>query len=105
MPGDTTERAVIYVRDNGDPDDVRRRVDECLGHAGRRGYQVQRMVIDPDGRHWPEMHDIGVRREAEVLVIPSRSELPKDRVPRIECVDEQPDRPRRRRRRGRFRRS
>lgn len=76
-------RGIIYVRDGPL---MARHCERCFGYAAERRIEVIRVVKDPDGRHWPDIHDTAVHGGTDVVILYDRAELPPDRVPRIEVV-------------------
>lgn len=103
MRADRAERAVIYI------DVVRSSIDAaraaCLAHCDERGYQVVATVRgDNTGRAWRDgVLAMLMSGTADVVVLSSRADLPKERRPRVEFADEvaQPGGPGRHRRRPR----
>lgn len=74
-----TTKAIIYLRSwqHG---------PECLDYCKAVGYQAS-VVYDPEGTRYDQAFAAVLRGEAELIVVWSVSELPPDRVPRVEPVD------------------
>lgn len=79
------ERAIVYVPD----DDMERCTILCLEYAQRVGYLVVGVVV---GR-WNDAQSMVLAGVADLVIVADRAQLPPDRTPRIEVVDEhdQPD--------------
>lgn len=85
----TTLRAIIYVAADGD---VIRAEAACLEYCERHLYEVVALV---HGDHAAELWNGGITAMlanggADVVVVWTRSELPAQRLPRIEVVAEEP---------------
>lgn len=74
------ERAIIYVPD----DDMERCTILCLEYAQRVGYLVVGVVV---GR-WNDAQSMVLAGVADLVIVADRAQLPPDRTPRIEVVDE-----------------
>lgn len=71
-------RAIIYC-----PDGRRGCEQRCRRYCESKGYTVVEVVTDADGG-WRYVQAILNARQAEIIVVPSRDDLPPDRVPRLE---------------------
>lgn len=80
------ERAIIYVPS----EEMEHCAIVCLEYAQRAGYVVEGVVV---GR-WRDAQLMVLGGAADVVIVADRAQLPPDRTPRIEVVDEstQPDR-------------
>jgi hypothetical protein len=77
-------KAVIYVAGRVG----KRREPECVSHCDREGYTLKALVRDDTvGVRFREVVAMMHRGEVDVVVTPSLSLLPPDRVPRIEPLD------------------
>lgn len=76
-------KAIIYVP----LADLTRSAIACIQYAAAAGYHVAGIVVD----RWDDAQSMafGGRGLAEVVVVAERSQIPRDRVPRIEVVEEQ----------------
>lgn len=61
---------------------------EMQAYAEQHGYVVRHLV-----RHWPEVEALLHLDDQLVVLVPTRGHLPPDRLPRIEIIDEEPQRP------------
>jgi len=77
-------RAAIYVAGRLG----RRQEDRCLERCEQGGYELVALVRDDTtGIRFGEVAGMAMRGEIDVMVTPSLSLLPQDRVPRIETLD------------------
>lgn len=60
-------------------------LNRCATYASKRGYLVVAVAA-----HWDAAMDVIFAREAEVVVIGRRRDMPPDRIPRLEVVSEAP---------------
>lgn len=81
MVEDPRPRAAIYVRRLDD-------VDACHSHCEARGYRTVGLVYDPAGERYHDLAEAALRGEMEVIVIRRMSDLPADRMPRTEVVED-----------------
>lgn len=87
-------RAVIYIAAYlvGDQELIRWQ-GLCVEYCRQRGYELVALVTDVRaGRQWADVLRVvhgEVDGGAEVIVVPDRSHLPPERVPRIEAVAEE----------------
>lgn len=77
-------RAVIWIADD---EEWARYTARCLDYCTRLGYEVAAVVEQRAGGRWEDVYTMVVTDgRAEVVVVASRDQLPRDRVPRIEAV-------------------
>ena len=77
-----TERAVIFMPSAADVAGAH----ACMRFAEARGYRLEGLVA---GR-WQDVAEMMAERLVEVVLVAHRYQLPPDRTPRIEVVDEEP---------------
>lgn len=81
---DRPERAVIAIP-TGDDHDRWTRI--CHDYCTAAGYEITAIIYLPDG--WPGAMALLLGLDAEVVVVAARDHLPRDRIPRLEVVNEQ----------------
>lgn len=87
--GSRHARTVVYLRDTEHRDRDQRR---CLDYCRQRRYIVVALVVDDaDGSRWADAARMLATGEAEIIVVPDRSHLPPDRIPRVEACGERGD--------------
>jgi hypothetical protein len=77
--------AIVYIPAGLDAGDWSR---EAQSYADHRDYVVRHLV-----RHWREVQALMRINDQLVVLVSTRGHLPPDRLPRLEIVDEQEDRP------------
>lgn len=80
-------RAIVYVDGTLDHNTAKRR---CLEHCEARGYRLVSIVeeTDDDVSHWRGAFAALAAGAADVLVVATRGDLPRDELPRIEVAGE-----------------
>ena len=80
---DPMPRAIIYLRELR-PD------CRCPEYAAERGYRLSGVVVDPDGTRYPQLLDGAIAGQTEVILTCAMSDLPQDRIPRVEVCQSRP---------------